>query len=135
MSEKIYGFKDDKCKVEVPSKEEFDQLESRTKNIEVIRGQVVIEASNAESVEIDYPQGYTYQNCIPIACGILGSATAKGYNYVGNYEDSADGLNNAYKRRLNLNSSKIVLVVFNPNSSQVTVDYKIVLMITNEEAE
>ena len=33
MSGEVYGFKADKCKVEVPTKTEFDQTKEKVKNI------------------------------------------------------------------------------------------------------
>ena len=132
MSEKIYGFKDDKCKVEVPSKEEFDQLENKTKNIEVIRGLLEVPANSGKNLTINYPSGYTSKNCVPIACGIKYST--KGFNFVGQFEDSMDMYWNAYKRTLTLGDQNITLRVENPSTeSAYTFNFIIVLMKIHTE--
>lgn len=96
-------------------------------NITVLTGSLTISASTSGSKNINYPSSYTSSNCVPISCGIY-NVENKGYNFVGFNKDSASSLNNAWDRRLNLTSSNIVLVVDNPNSSEKTVNYKIVLM-------
>ena len=35
MSDNVYGFKNDKCKVEVPTKEEFNETKAKVKNITI----------------------------------------------------------------------------------------------------
>lgn len=35
MLDKVYGFKENKCKVEVPTKEEFNETKARVKNITI----------------------------------------------------------------------------------------------------
>ncbi len=35
MSNEVYGFKENKCKVEVPTKEEFNETKARVKNITI----------------------------------------------------------------------------------------------------
>lgn len=96
-------------------------------NIAVFEGSITISASSSNSKEISYPSGYNSTNCVPIACGIK-NLENKGFNYVGFNKDSAYSINNAWDRRLNLTSSNIVLVIDNPNTSEKTVSYKIILM-------
>lgn len=97
-------------------------------NIAIVSGTITsIGASSSKTANINYPAGYDYDNCVPVALGLNG-VDNKGYNYFGTYKDSGDVLTSAYKRRLNLTSSNMILTVYNPNSSQLNVKYKIVLM-------
>lgn len=98
-------------------KEDFVKLE----------GNLTVTQSGASSKTISYPAGFTKNNCVVVACGIYASP-AKGYNFIGQYIDSSDGLNNSFNRRLNLTDDAIILFVRNPNSSSLTVNYRIVLM-------
>lgn len=99
-------------------------------NFVVISGNLKIAASDSNVANISYPEGFTAENCVPISCGLQAIAN-KGYNYVGYNKDSSSALTNAYDRRLNLTSSNIVLMIYNPTTSEKTVSYKIVLMKTN----
>lgn len=92
-----------------------------------LEGNFTVNQSSAGAKTLNYPSGFTKDNCVAIACGI-NAVEAKGYNYVGQYVDSSDGLNNSYTRRLNLGDSDITLVVRNPNTSNMTLKYRIVLM-------
>lgn len=92
-----------------------------------VNGSFVINASTSGIERINYPTGFTKENCVVVSCGIEVSA-GKGYNFIGQYIDSSDGLNNSFTRRVNLADDNIVLSVRNPNTSNITVKYKIVLM-------
>ena len=92
-----------------------------------VNGSFTINASTSGIERINYPAGFTKENCVVVSCGIEVSE-AKGYNYIGQYVDSSDGLNNSFTRRVNLTNENIVLSVRNPNTSNMTVKYKIVLM-------
>lgn len=96
-------------------------------DLAILEGNLTIESQLAQSFNMDYPTGFDMSNCVAIACA-LATTNGKGYNYIGDYQDSSDGLNNSFKRRLNLNSTNIVLKVTNPNTTSLTVQYKIVLM-------
>lgn len=94
----------------------------------VLTGSFEVAISSSGTKEFDYPSGYTVDNCVAVSFGIK-VIENKGYNYEGIYTDSGDALNNSYRRRLNLNSNKIKMVVYNPNSDKaMTVNYKLVLM-------
>ncbi len=92
-----------------------------------LEGSFTVNKSTSGAKTINYPSGFTKDNCVAIACGI-DAVAGKGYNYVGQYVDSSDGLNSSFTRRLNLADSNITLVVRNPNSSNLTVKYRIILM-------
>lgn len=100
-------------------------------NISEITGSITINASSVNSVQISYPAGYTKDNSILLACGLMlnNDPYSKGYNYYGIFSDASDLLDYAYRRRVNLKSSNILLVVYNPiTDNSITVNYKLVLM-------
>ena len=96
----------------------------------VITGELSIEATGNAMQTLQYPANFEYANSVVISYGITtnNDSHGKGYNYYGIYADSSDGLDRAYKRRINLKSDGIKIVVYNPNGSAMTVNYKIVLM-------
>lgn len=94
----------------------------------ILTGQVSMAADSTSSFTINYPIGFTADNCVPIACG-LKVLDAKGFNYVAHNADSVSILNNGYNRLLNLQEANIQLRVTNPDTTSAkTVNYKIVLM-------
>ena len=95
-----------------------------------ITGSMTIEANSNKSVTINYPSGFTKDNCYVVACGIQ-AIENRGYNFIGIYKDSGSLLMNAYHRYVNTTDSGINLIVDNPTTSEKTVSYKIVLMKTN----
>ena len=96
-----------------------------------ITGSMTIEANSNKSVTINYPSGFTKDNCYVVACGIQATEN-RGYNFIGIYKDSLSLLMNAYHRYVNTTDSGINLIVENPNtSSSRTVTYKILLMKIN----
>lgn len=98
-------------------------------NISMLTGSLTINASTSANKTIVFPAGYNKDNCVITSVGIVNSSNvAKGYNYVGTYNDSSDSLNNAYYRRINLIDEGIKLSVTNPNTNAITVSYKILLM-------
>ena len=100
-------------------------------NIAVLTGNVTINASSSNSVQISYPSGYTKDNSILLACGLMlnNNPYSKGYNYYGLYYDSGDLFDYAFRRRVNLADSKILLTIYNPTTEQSTnIQYKLVLM-------
>lgn len=100
-------------------------------NISEITGSVIINASGVNSVQISYPSGFNKDNSILLACGLMlnNDPYSKGYNYHGIFTDSGDLLDYAFRRRVNLKSSNILLVVYNPvTDNAITVNYKLVLM-------
>lgn len=100
-------------------------------NIAVLTGNVTINASSSNSVQISYPSGYTKDNSILLACGLMlnNDPYSKGYNYYGIFSDASDLLDYAYRRRVNLASDKILLFIQNPiTDNAITVKYKLVLM-------
>ena len=96
-------------------------------NIAVLTGTITAEAEKNGTANINYPEGFNTNNCVPISFGIK-IVENRGFNYFGTYKDSADLLNNSYDRKLNLNSTNIVVMVKNPTTSSNRIEYKIVLM-------
>lgn len=92
----------------------------------MLSGSVNIDASSGSNIIKSYPSGLDADNCIPIACGIKYSA--KGFNYVGKFDDAMDIFFNAYKRTLTLTPENITLRIDNCQTSAGTFYYKIVLM-------
>lgn len=66
-----------------------------------LEGSFTVNQSSSGAKTLNYPSGFTKDNCVAIACGI-DAVAGKGYNYVGQYNDSSDGLNSSFTRRLNL---------------------------------
>ena len=101
----------------------------------VIMGNFSLSASTNYSADINYPNGFNKNNCVVISFGLViqGDTNAKGYNFVGNYNDSSDLLNNALNRSVNLRDGQIHIVVKSPGNTG-NYNFKIVLMkITNPE--
>lgn len=101
-------------------------------NISVIEGYVNIDANeqgnNNFAINIDYPEGFNKDNCVPIACGVQ-MLKLRGYNYVGNFVNSGSLINGASTRYLNLTDEKIVLDIVNPTTgTSYEYKYKIVLL-------
>lgn len=92
----------------------------------VLEGTLNVQANGANSAKLDYPNGFTRENCILISNGIK-VIDNKGYNYEGLFVDSSDALNNCYRRRVNLTNT-VDLIVYNPNENAINVSYKLVLM-------
>lgn len=94
----------------------------------ILTGSTEVAKSSTGTVTLNYPAGFTADNCVAISCGIK-VVNNKGYNYEGIYTDADDLLANSYRRRLNLTNGNVVFVIYNPNTDQaMTVNYKIVLM-------
>ena len=98
------------------------------RNIRVLEGSVNIDKNENFSINIDYPEGFNKNNCVPIACGVQMSDLT-GYNYVGGFENSWSLFNGASTRYLGLRDDKIVLAITNPTTdNQYEYKYKIVLL-------
>lgn len=96
-------------------------------NYVTITGSITVSGSSSENKDIDYPNGFNEENCVPVAFGIK-LIEKNGFNYYGNHVNSTSGLMNAYTRYMNLLSDKIRINVTNSNDSEKTFTYKIVLM-------
>lgn len=101
-------------------------------NIIVLEGNINIDANeqgnNNFTINIDYPEGFNKDNCVPIACGVQ-MLKLRGYNYVGNFVNSGSLINGASIRYLNLTDEKIVLDIVNPTTGTAyEYKYKIVLL-------
>lgn len=117
--DKVYGKCENLCDVEVIAKE----------NIAVLTGAMEIESERPGSTTIDYPSGFTKDNCVPIAFGINREGYSEwGLNFYGVYEGSVDLIRVSFNRAINLNTDNISVRVINPVTSSITVNYKIVLM-------
>ncbi len=114
---KVYGHCENFCNVEVVAKENFA----------LITGSGTMEASVDYNFTIDYPTGFTKDNCVVMAFGVK-VIEAKGFEFSGNYVDSGDILRNSYKRTISLANDNIEGTIRNPNSSSKEVSYKIVLL-------
>ena len=70
-------------------------------NIIVLEGNINIDANeqgnNNFTINIDYPEGFNKDNCVPIACGVQ-MLKLRGYNYVGNFVNSGSLINGASTR-------------------------------------
>lgn len=93
----------------------------------IITGTITINGTSSGNEEIDYPEGFNGNNCVPVSLGIK-LIEKNGFNYYGNYVNSSSSNMNAYTRYVNLLTDKIRLNVTNPNDTAKTFTYKIVLM-------
>ena len=104
-------------------------------NIRVLEGSVNIDADeqahNNFAINIDYPEGFNKDNCVPISCGVQ-MIKIRGYNYVGNFVDSWSLMNGASTRYLNLEDDKIVLDIINP-TTDATYEYKYKIVLLKYE--
>lgn len=104
-------------------------------NIIVLEGNINIDANeqgnNNFAINIDYPEGFNKDNCVPISCGVQ-MIKIRGYNYVGNFVDSWSLMNGASTRYLNLEDDKIVLDIINP-TTDATYEYKYKIVLLKYE--
>ena len=108
-----------------------DQSGLVTRNdIAYINNSIIIPANSYNIETINYPSNFNKNNSVEISFGLAraGDSTGKGFNFVGNFEDSGDLLANAYKRRVNLTDEGIRIAVQNPTASELNLDYKLVLL-------
>ena len=99
-----------------------------TKYFEVLSGSISVPANDEATVELDYPTGFTRENCVLISNG-LKVIEDVGYNYVGHYENALSLYSGAFTRMINFKSNKIQLTLVNPTTSQtINANYKLVLM-------
>ena len=92
-----------------------------------LKGNITIGANTNCNTLLNYPAGFTKENCYIVAVGIQVNEN-KGYNWKGTFSDSASLLMNAYKKYINTEASGIRVVIENANTSQKTFNYKILLM-------
>ncbi len=92
-----------------------------------LKGNITIGANTNCNTLLNYPAGFTKENCYIVAVGIQ-VIENKGYNWEGTFSDSASLLMNAYKKYINTETSGIRVVIENANTSQKTFNYKILLM-------
>lgn len=92
-----------------------------------LKGNITIGANTNCNTLLNYPAGFTKENCYIVAVGIQ-VIENKGYNWKGTFSDSASLLMNAYKKYINTEASGIRVVIENANTSQKTFNYKILLM-------
>lgn len=96
-------------------------------NFVVISGNFSIEPQSEKSINFNYPNGFTKDNCITISCSI--DFPPYGTNFIGYYQDSGDFINNAYKRTLTFKNDSIYFEVENPLTGRtLDIKYKIVLL-------
>ncbi len=104
-------------------------------NIKVLEGNIIIAANeqgnNNYTVNIDYPEGFNKENCVPVSCG-LQMLKARGYNYVGSFVNSWSLIKGASTRYLNLEDDKIVLNIINP-TTDTTCEYKYKIVLLKYE--
>ena len=92
-----------------------------------LKGNITIGANTNCNTLLNYPAGFTKENCYIVAVGIQVNEN-KGYNWKGTFSDSASLLMNVYKKYINTEASGIRVVIENANTSQKTFNYKILLM-------
>lgn len=119
-------------------------ITTKQANIAVITGQMTVNANSASGIQnntvgltntsINYPQGYTWKNCVVIATGLINQLyeSDKGYAYGDTFSSNTftqGQLSGAVTRSVDLQPEKILLTIgnFNNNTSYV-YKYKIVLM-------
>lgn len=130
MAEKLYGYCGSKCKHEVYSKTEIDK--KLNGKIVVLSGTInCTTTSGYTSTTVSYPSGFTKNNCVVISFGSGGQSYKAGYaglafGYVHSPQDGY--LNGAEFRNVLFKDNEISISFYNPNSSAVTFDYKVVLM-------
>lgn len=95
--------------------------------IHIINASVTIPAHQVVTATASYPEGLTADNCIPLAVGVK-YVDNKGYNYFGQYRDSASLANNAYSRYINLAPSNLQVTLYNDTDSSKTLSFRIVLL-------
>jgi len=99
-----------------------------------------IECTNTENYTnktIDYPTGFTKDNCVVVSFGSGGQSYNGGYaglSYGFNYSTTTGYLTGAQDRNVFLNSDNITIMYYNPTPNQITYDYQIVLMKISEVA-
>lgn len=97
-------------------------------NFVVIEGSLEIPTNQFGTKIIDFPNGFNYENSIVISNGIS-VIGGKGFNYVGDYKDTSDMMNNSLYRRINVTYNGINIDIKNPDPTEyMIVHYKIVLM-------
>lgn len=104
-------------------------ITTKQTNIAILTGNFSLNSSTGYTADINYPDGYNKNNCVVIAFGIVlrDDSNGKGYNFLGNYTDSGDALNNALNRSVNLRNSNIHITV-NETGATGNYTYKIVLI-------
>lgn len=131
-----YGFKKNKCREEVYTKEEAVGKE----DIVVLRGSVTTAAKSEEETihyntyTLDFPDGFNKDNCVCLAFGISTAIdTVQGFSYeILDPSESRSWLRSSLYRNIilgeNHNLGKISMTIGTPYSEEFTVRYKIVLM-------
>lgn len=93
----------------------------------VLTGEIVM-TSGTGSATVDYPTGFTQDNCVVLS---YGQRVGTGSVYFGYGIKSTDYMSGSLTRNVALTSSNIVINVYNPASEgngDKTYTYKIVLM-------
>lgn len=97
-------------------------------NIAVLSGSFDVEATTYGKTTINYPSGFTVDNCVLISLGIY-AYTKNGYNYYGQMSEFTSDIGySSLNRKINLDSTGIILQAENKATSSKTITYKIVLM-------
>lgn len=121
----VFGFCNNKCKHEVYTKDEVDTKLTDWKlkgDFAVLTGDITLESTGG-SANVNYPEGFTKDNCVIIACGII--YNSGGYRAFGTVQASV-----STGARLNTNSITVGCypVQSNTGSPTGTFNYKLVLM-------
>lgn len=149
-----YGFKKNKCKEEVYTKDEIDKsLEAISNDVikcklkgdfAVLTGNMTLEANTGDNASegictdtelvIDYPEGFSADNCVVLSAGRKGTSNCYSYGW-NNTVDSVSmvlGLEpfavSLYGETSNDFSNKIRLMAGNLATNSKTISYKVVLM-------
>lgn len=67
---KVYGMCDAKCKVEVPTKEQFDEFTGRFAVVDLVINET-LEAGDNLMEQVKLPKGFTSQNCCIISTSLI----------------------------------------------------------------
>ena len=133
---------DSHCKYPAYDKNEVDELlkkKTGKSDYSIITGTITLTANTDENVadnymmvttkEIDYPDGFNDSNCVVVAFGVKTSANT-GYHF-GNLPDtliSAGLFTGLLPGKIWLNEGKLRVDMWNPSTTEKSIDYKIVLM-------
>ena len=90
---------------------------------------------NSSSEEVDYPTGFTQNNCVVISCGTQTSASSDEYMFESSPIGSANFqiVNASFPHGVRLGEEKVVFTMTNPSvADDYSVSFKIVLMKVGE---
>lgn len=128
--------KESKCEYDVYTKEKADELLNAKVNISnfaVLTGNVTVPSSSGGTsgtvnTNVNYPTGFTKDNCAPIAIGFK-KQNDSDYLYEPSSTNSSGAYVNGYfNGYIKMSSSNVIIYSSNSGSSEINLSYKLVLM-------